>query len=221
MSRETWIVVMQRNIANFRPQHSYNVLVVDHRRPVGEMLERWLRAAGCRTTVVCDLKEARTMIESATPDLLIADIDPPDRMGFELLHQFQADEQDIPVLMLASPLDPREAVRALSFGAWGYLLKPLQLRDVLFQTQRVLQRRHLSPQAELRVLQTICKRRGKQFDAALFDRFYGLLPALETADVELQSRCTECLLHGDPNEGMCLGCDTTEPNSIVITNNCG
>lgn len=207
---------MQRHLANFRTQPFHEVLVVDRLRPVGEMLERWLRAARCRTTVVCDYDEARRSVEASPPDLLIADIDPPEEMGFELLRHLQACEQDIPFLMLASPQAPREAVRALSCGAWGYLLKPLQLRDVVFQTQRALRRRNLSPDEEERVLEAICKRRGKQFDAALFDRFYDLLPSLDSAADEVQSPCNACLLQSEPDQDMCLGCGTNGPMSAFI-----
>ena len=45
-----------------------------------------------------------------------------------------------PVPAVAACKDPRYASTALTYGAWGYLVKPVQLKDLLLQVNRVLTR---------------------------------------------------------------------------------
>jgi len=78
--------------------------------------------------------EALERVRSRPWDVLILDINLPDRNGLDLLRDLRREKPDLPILILSvCPEDPF-AVRALRSGAAGYLTKasaPAQLIDAV------------------------------------------------------------------------------------------
>lgn len=116
------------------------ILVVEYERVVREMLIRWLRAAGQKCHATADVTEAEAALEHGAFDLVITDVRIPGHGDFEFLLKLRAEREELPVLVLTASNDPRLASRSLTYGAWGYLLKPIQLKDLLSQVNRVLRR---------------------------------------------------------------------------------
>jgi two-component system invasion response regulator UvrY len=68
-------------------------------------------------------QEALALLKASRWDLLILDINMPDKNGLELLKQLKADEIKIPTLVFSMYKEDQIAVRALKAGAAGYLSK--------------------------------------------------------------------------------------------------
>lgn len=117
------------------------IVVVDDDDPIREMLVRWLRSAGhrCRSAACAD--EAVTLLRSEAADLLITDQRMPGRTGLDLLGQVRSEHGETAVILLTGCDDPQLATEAITRGACGYLHKPVQLRDLLFQVSRSLEQR--------------------------------------------------------------------------------
>jgi putative two-component system response regulator len=92
--------------------------------------------------------------------LVTSDITRPGISGTQLLGKLRMSFPDLPVLMLTGCGETATAIRALTEGACGYLLKPIQREELLFQVQQGLERfqlrlerrRHLE-ELESRVLE--------------------------------------------------------------------
>lgn len=86
-------------------------------------------------------------------DLLILDINMPDRSGLDILRHVRATHAATKVLVLSALSERQYALNVLKAGASGYLPKEAAAEDLLAATRAVLQgRRYVSPQiAELLV----------------------------------------------------------------------
>lgn len=86
-------------------------------------------------------------------DLLILDINMPDRSGLDILRHVRSAHPDIRVLVLSGLSERQYALNVLKAGASGYLPKECAPNDLLQATRAVLAgRRYVSPQiAELLV----------------------------------------------------------------------
>ncbi len=79
-------------------------------------------------------REAMQQIRTGTWDVMILDINLPDRNGLDLLKDLKAEKPDLPILILTVCPEDQFAVRALRSGAAGYLTKasaPAQLVDAV------------------------------------------------------------------------------------------
>lgn len=120
---------------------SAQILVVDDEHPIRDMLVRWLRGAGHRCRAASSADEAVALLRAEAADLMITDQRMPGRTGLELLGQIRDEHGETAVILLTGCDDPRLATEAITRGACGYLHKPVELRDLLFQVNRSLEQR--------------------------------------------------------------------------------
>jgi PAS domain S-box-containing protein len=100
-----------------------------HRRPI-------------RLTVARTLAEARVMLGRERPDLAIVDLLLPDGKGVTLLPA-DRDGLDLPVIIMTSYGDEKEAVEAMKHGALDYLVKsPEILAELPYIIERALREWH-------------------------------------------------------------------------------
>ena len=67
----------------------------------------------------------------------------PDRSGLEVLSQIKQRWPDTEVLVLTALEETATAVEAMTLGAYGYLLKPVESGELVFQAKKALERREL------------------------------------------------------------------------------
>lgn len=121
-----------------------NILVVDDESHVREIVCHRLKGVGycCHTAdsvaMACDLLEQQAF------ELVTSDIGMPGRSGIDLLHLIKGQYPDTAVLMLTGNADTQMAIRAMTDGAHGYLLKPVQREELLRQVEIALEHRALT-----------------------------------------------------------------------------
>jgi two-component system invasion response regulator UvrY len=79
-------------------------------------------------------REAMQHVRNGQWDVLILDINLPDRNGLDLIRDVKAERPDLPILILTVCPEDQFAVRALRSGAAGYLTKasaPAELVDAV------------------------------------------------------------------------------------------
>lgn len=66
------------------------------------------------------------LLEKITPDLILLDIDMPDKNGFEVLELLKADKhyKSVPVIFLTGELDPSAEIRGFEMGVMDFIIKP-------------------------------------------------------------------------------------------------
>ena len=75
--------------------------------------------------------------------LVTLDISMPGRSGADLLPEIKRRFPDTEVIMLTALGETKLAIEMFARGAYGYLIKPVDSEDLLFQVKKALERRHL------------------------------------------------------------------------------
>ena len=116
------------------------ILVVDDIEDIRSLLQEALQANGYHTLEAADGREALSMIEAESPDLVILDIAMPVMSGFHVLRQLRKNS-DIPVIMLSARTDTVDKVESLELGADDYITKPFEIAEMTARVEAVLRRR--------------------------------------------------------------------------------
>jgi response regulator NasT len=121
--------------ANEAPRH---VLVVDDDRLVLAALAEGLRGAGYRVTGVAGGEDALASATREVPDLALLDVRMPNMSGIELGGRLR--ELGVPFVYLSAYGDREAVVNALEEGALGYLVKPLDIQQIVPSIEAALMR---------------------------------------------------------------------------------
>lgn len=120
--------------------HAPIVLVVDDDEATLDVLSRLLAARGYAPVTATGAPQCWTALGDARPALILLDLFLPGEDGMALLQDIKADPRlaGVPVIIhtLMDRCDYRD--KALALGATAYLLKPLDLRDVLDHVARLV-----------------------------------------------------------------------------------
>jgi len=117
----------------------HRILVVDDDRLVLAMLAEGLRDAGYQVSTADTAVEAMRQALIQRPDLVLLDMRLPDRPGTEVA-AFLREHTDVPILFLSAYSDTEMVREAIDQGALGYLVKPLDVAQILPSIESALTR---------------------------------------------------------------------------------
>ena len=106
------------------------ILVVDDEPDLLTLYELALIREGHQVQAASTLAEARSALAEATFDVLITDMRLPDGLGMELLRELAAARRPERSIMVTAYGSPETAVEALKAGAFDYLTKPVDLKQL-------------------------------------------------------------------------------------------
>jgi len=112
----------------------FNILIADDQADNLTLLARYLENEGYGYIKAKDGFEALEKVRNELPDLVLLDINMPNKDGFAVLEEIRSDPaiQHIPVIILtATRLDPTEMQSGLNMGADDYITKPFDRRELL------------------------------------------------------------------------------------------
>ena len=118
------------------------ILVVDDDPAIREMLGMALTRDGYEMLEAGSTLEARRVIASRNPDLILLDWMLPGQSGFEFARQLHNDTSGPtpPVIMLTARDQEADKVAALEAGADDYISKPFSVGELLARIKAVLRR---------------------------------------------------------------------------------
>lgn len=173
------------------------VLVVEDEAVVRVMLGAWLSTEGCQFEVAGDARTAEIALAAREFDLLLCDINLPDRDGPELVATIKEPNRGLPVIFLTGEPKLETAIRSVQLRVVAYLVKPPNLdelrgllrREVAAHRQRravAASRRHLHEwDAELakleQTLETTATRSGADYLQLTVRHFAAQLVELDRA----------------------------------------
>ena len=115
------------------------VLVVDDDPSILELVRYNLVQQGYRVLTASTGREAQTIIDTASLDLLVLDLMLPDLSGFDLCRRFRQHSR-APVIILTARFNEGDRVRALEAGADDYVTKPFSTKEFLARIRANLRR---------------------------------------------------------------------------------
>ena len=119
------------------------VLIVDDEHDIRTTLHAVFGSAGYECRTAPNGREAARLFETERSPLTITDLKMPVMDGLQLLQHLKARDADAAVIMLTGAADLTTAVESLKQGASDFILKPVNLDQVLLAAERALERRQL------------------------------------------------------------------------------
>ncbi len=113
---------------------SNKILIADDLTDNLSLLSRYLINEGYLIITATNGIRALELIRSEMPDLVLLDVNMPEKDGFEVLKEIRLDPaiEHLPVIILtAARLDPMDIRAGLELGADDYVTKPFDRRELL------------------------------------------------------------------------------------------
>ncbi len=113
--------------------HSGVILVVDDSPETLGLLNEALESAGYAVLIALEGKQALTIAEHITPDMILLDAMMPTMDGFETCRRLKANKEleKIPVIFMTGLSDTDSVVKGLEAGGVDYLSKPVKPNELL------------------------------------------------------------------------------------------
>jgi two-component system nitrogen regulation response regulator GlnG len=125
------------------------ILVADDDRTIRTVLAQALTRAGCRVRATGTATTLWRWIEEGEGDVVVTDVMMPDGDALDLLPAIKKRRPDLPVIVMSAQNTVMTAIRAAEVGAYEYLPKPFDLKEVLGQVAKALNHKsRRPPQAE-------------------------------------------------------------------------
>lgn len=121
-----------------------NILIVDDDRNMLEVLNLRLEAEGYKGTTTAGAEDALKMAKDELFDLALVDLKLAGKDGIELMQDLHRITPEMPVIILTAYGTIETAVEAMKRGAYSYLTKPFDRRELLLQIKNGLEKSSLS-----------------------------------------------------------------------------
>ncbi|HEU0027916.1 MAG TPA: response regulator transcription factor [Ktedonobacterales bacterium] len=119
-----------------------HILAVDDDKRITQTWRRALAYEGYSVDVAHTGPEALTKALERPPDLYILDLMLPGMTGFELCQRLRASGDQTPILMITARDAVTDRVKGLDTGADDFLVKPVQLVELMARVRALLRRRN-------------------------------------------------------------------------------
>lgn len=158
------------------------ILLVEDDLPLSEALTTLLLGAGYAVDTTGDGLSAEVLIGAERFDLVILDLNLPEKDGLSVLRSLRARRNPVPILILTARGAPDERVAGLDLGADDYMVKPFDVREFEARVRSILRRQAGLKVSELQIGAVRLDMTARRFSVAGEDLD---LPARELALLEL------------------------------------
>jgi two-component system OmpR family response regulator len=124
-----------------------HILVVDDDAQVRQLIARFLRENGYRTSIARDGREMNNVLAANAIDLIVLDLMLPGTSGLDLCRDLRASSA-VPIIMLTAKGEDTDRIVGLELGADDYVAKPFNPRELLARVRAVLRRAAAKPHAD-------------------------------------------------------------------------
>ena len=117
-----------------------NILVADDDAAIRTVLNQALSRAGYEVRSTGNAATLWRWVSQGDGDLVITDVVLPDENAFDLLPRIKKARPDLPVVIMSAQNTFMTAIRASERGAYEYLPKPFDLKELIAIVGRALSR---------------------------------------------------------------------------------
>ena len=115
------------------------ILIVEDEANISELLRLYLEREGYTVLEAENGVEGIQKWKSDKPDMLLLDVMMPVMDGWEVCREIRA-ESDVPIIMLTAKGETADRVSGLEMGADDYIVKPLEMPEVIARVRAVFRR---------------------------------------------------------------------------------
>ncbi len=119
------------------------LLIVDDDLSILRVLKMRLESEGYQVEAASDIKEAKDLAVRNEYELAILDLKLPGGNGIDLMKSIHERDPGLPVIILTAYGTIESEVEAIKEGAYKYLKKPFDYRELLFQIRNGIEKSNL------------------------------------------------------------------------------
>jgi len=120
------------------------ILLVDDDKNLLELIHMRLEASGYDVVSVDHEKRAKEIAGREVFDIAVVDLQLVKQDGLQLMEELHNIQPEMPVIILTAHGSIESAVEAMKRGAFTYLTKPFDARELILQVERAGERRQLA-----------------------------------------------------------------------------
>lgn len=160
------------------------ILLVDDEPSILKILQRIIKRVGGTCVTAMNAEEAREALQTDSFDLLLSDLYLPGQSGMELIQWVQERFPHIGVIMISGEDDAEVAQKALETGAYGYIIKPFKVNEIVIHIASALRRQQLEAEQRDRFdnLELLVEKRTSELHQALTGVVMAVANTLEFRD---------------------------------------
>lgn len=114
------------------------IIVADDDRTIRTVLSQALTRAGCRVRSTGTISTLWRWVEEGEGDVIVTDVNMPDGDALDILPAIRKRRPDLPIVVMSAQNTVMTAIRATESGAYDYLPKPFDLKDLLSTVNKAL-----------------------------------------------------------------------------------
>ncbi len=138
----------------------FHILVVEDNADLRELLCSALGESGYRAVGAENGEQALAVLADTVIDLIVADIMMPKMDGFELTKSLREADILCPLLVVTAREDYDALQRAFTLGADDYMVKPVNVNELLVRVKALLRRAKISAEKKIVVGSTVLDYEG-------------------------------------------------------------
>lgn len=133
----------------------FHILVVEDDKELCGLFSKTLMKNGYHAVSATDAEAALAVLEKEYIDLMITDVMMPGMNGFELVEAMRGGGIEIPVLVITAKGDISDKETGFMSGADDYMVKPINLKEMLFRVAALLRRAKSASERKLTFGKTV------------------------------------------------------------------
>jgi DNA-binding NtrC family response regulator len=127
---------------------AFSVLLVDDEEEFLETLVKRLTKRKLLVTGVTNAEDAIRILNEKPVDIVVLDVKMPGMDGLEALRQIKKTSPDVEVIMLTGHANMEAAIQGMELGAFDYLMKPMDIDELLYKLQDAYKKKSLREQVK-------------------------------------------------------------------------
>ena len=116
----------------------FSVLIVDDEEELVTTIAERLKIRGIQAQIATDGESALKIIEENPPKVVVLDVMMPGIGGIEILQRMNAQNLQIPVILLTGYGSAEQGKEGMDLGAFDYLMKPCDLNLLISKIQEAV-----------------------------------------------------------------------------------
>lgn len=127
------------------------VLIVEDNDKLRRMIDIYLNQNNFKTYTAKDGLEALDILDNNSIDLVICDIMMPNMDGFELIKELRTVYKELPIIIVTAKESKDDKMMGFKVGTDDYMVKPIDLEELLMRIQALLRRFNIKNEHKLKV----------------------------------------------------------------------
>ena len=127
------------------------VLIVEDNDKLRRMIDIYLKQNNFKTYTAKDGLEALYILDNNPIDLVICDIMMPNMDGFELIKELRTVYKELPIIIVTAKESKDDKMMGFKLGTDDYMVKPIDLEELLMRIQALLRRFNIKNEHKLKV----------------------------------------------------------------------